>query len=204
MIAVPESLVQQDLELLQVTPKLGTNLKIVVLDYVQVNAGDVFQTKVDAPGLFFLTIKFMVPDYKKTFGYVYNYRNSDLKKSIDLLTQNGELENLNPFMKPLHDISQVEINFNGFCMLKTSDTEFTGSFLSQRMTDAIVKKLTSLIRIFRVLESGSITVPIVSSEYCRLIDQMSYSVFKTNMILFCADIDQLGVFCEHRHSIFQL
>jgi len=135
-------------------------LTMVFLENVQIEPGDVFETKFDAPRIIQLVLKFSVPEYEKRLKSV--YLNDGLKKLIHPLTQNGDLESLNPFVKPLHDILTLEINFNGLVMLRTSETELTAAFLSQGMTDAMVNKLTPRTRIFRVFGCGNVTVSRVS------------------------------------------
>ena len=166
----------------EIIPKLERNLKIVTLENLDVKPGDSFGFKLNVPGICLYGLRLNIPGFTKNHiktGWknsrisLENFLRSIFVTEASQYAYAGNLEKLNPFMKPLAEINQVEISFNNLHMLTKSDTEFTGAFLSEEIFSAMVAKLGNSTRVLRTLLCGKeetklTTVMLINRIICNI------------------------------------
>jgi len=148
----------------QISPKLERNLKIVVLENLNVKPGDSFESKMNIPGIDEYVLRLKIPGFTKNqiktgwkhSGKALNVSLENIfETTASLYAHKGNLEKLNPFVKRLDEINRVEISFNDLHVLTKCDSEFTGAFLSEETFSAIVANIGSSTRILRTLLCGN-------------------------------------------------
>jgi len=130
------------------------NLRKLNLQDVEINPGQTFfGSKLNALFIEKLTMR-LKTESKFSVDY-HNMFLGDLKTTFDQFTNSGALDSVNPFRKGFEKFKYLDITLNGLYLIKKTDKEFIGSFLSSDIVHLHLDRMgTERIEYIALLRCG--------------------------------------------------